>query len=684
MTLNDPVVNLSTSFSLTKHHRGLLEKGLTFVPTTTLRKNQRKTTKAHLRCYHRRLKLVSYFGSSTMTAPPKFQLASTWEPEDRGVPRELVELIQRDRVALTQVDVPEEAPNLTKGEKMALEELSSAENLVIKPADKGSAVVIMDRQKYVQEAHRQLRNSEYYLSIQTPIYPITEKKVHGILDQMRKERNITKKQLLYLKGTSPARPRYFYLLPKIHKDPATWPWPYVMPPGRPIVSDCGSESYGSAELLDHHLNPLSVIHPSYIKDTNDFIQKVRALTLTRTCLLFSMGVENLYTNIETAKGLEAVKGTAMGKRFSPAYANIYMAEWEEVALACCTKKPIAYLRYLDDIWGIWGDSREDFDLFLKTLNDQHPSINLTAQISEREINFLDTTTFKGPEFNTTGKLDVRVFFKPTDTHALLHKQSFHPKHTFKGLIYSQLLRFERICTRSEDREEATRVLFKALRQRGYSRSFLRRVRLQTGVTDRGGETQDIKRIIIPLISTYNTYTVKVHRKIKQNLDSSALTDLKGRHKVVSAFKRNPNLKDWLVSTKMRTGSSRSARRSVGVITDSQKKEHFFIQTGKDLATKNAIYCVSCRLCDVMYVGQTRNDVRSRLHSHRYNITHNQKRNTHLVRHFRRHGLHNLSIRVLESCAGWTQKDRESAEMRWVKSLKTKYPRGLNLTTTENT
>ncbi|XP_037101527.1 uncharacterized protein LOC119119330 [Syngnathus acus] len=301
-----------------------------------------------------------------------------------------------------------------------------------------------------------------------------------------------------------------------------------MPPGRPIVSDCGSESYGSAELLDHYLNPLAVLHPSYIKDTNDFVQKVQALTLPPTCLLFSMDVENLYTNIDTSKGLEAVrnvltrnpvvgrpdkhilallelnltkndfqfnkewflqvKGTAMGKRFSPAYANIYMAEWEEGALAQSPKKPITYLRYLDDIWGIWGDSREEFDLFLKTLNDQHPSINLTAQVSEREINFLDTTTFKGSEFNMTGKLDTRVFFKPTDTHALLHKQSFHPKHTFKGLIYSQLLRFERICTRSEDREEATRVLFKALRQRGYSRSFLRRVKLQAGKKTRGRET----------------------------------------------------------------------------------------------------------------------------------------------------------------------------------------------------
>nr|XP_049605251.1 uncharacterized protein LOC125985971 isoform X1 [Syngnathus scovelli]XP_049605252.1 uncharacterized protein LOC125985971 isoform X1 [Syngnathus scovelli]XP_049605253.1 uncharacterized protein LOC125985971 isoform X1 [Syngnathus scovelli]XP_049605254.1 uncharacterized protein LOC125985971 isoform X1 [Syngnathus scovelli]XP_049605255.1 uncharacterized protein LOC125985971 isoform X1 [Syngnathus scovelli]XP_049617684.1 uncharacterized protein LOC125992623 [Syngnathus scovelli]XP_049617685.1 u len=495
-----------------------------------------------------------------------------------------------------------------------------------------------------------------------------------------------------------------------------------MPPGRSIESDCSSESYGSAELVDYYLNPLSILHPSYIKDTNDFVSKVRTLTVPQTCWLFSMDVENLYTNIETARGLEAVrnvlarnpilgrpdehilallelnltkndfqfdngyflqvKGTAMGKRFSPAYANIYMAEWEENALTQCSKKPIAYLRFLDDIWGIWGDSREEFDVFLKTLNGHHPSIKLTAQISEREINFLDTTTYKGPEFHTTGGLDVRVFFKSTDTHALLHKKSFHPRHTFGGLVYSQLLRFGRICTRTEDREEATKVLFRSLQQRGYSRSFLRTIKLQTWKKGRRGDTQRVKKMILPLISIYNSYTVNVHRKIKQNLEASALTDLKAKHKVVSAFKRNPNLKDLLVSTKMKSGSSRAARRSIGVITDSQKKEHFFTQTGKALSTRNAVYCMSCRLCGVMYVGRTRNDVRSRLHAHRYSITHNQKRNTHVVRHFRLHGLRNLRIRILESCAGWTQRDRENAEMRWVRRLKTQYPLGLNLATTE--
>lgn len=35
-----------------------------------------------------------------------------------------------------------------------------------------------------------------------------------------------------------------------------------------------------------------------------------------------------------------------------------------------------------------------------------------------------TVTFKDPDFNNTGTLDIKVYFKETDTHALLHR-SFH-------------------------------------------------------------------------------------------------------------------------------------------------------------------------------------------------------------------------------------------------------------------
>lgn len=33
-----------------------------------------------------------------------------------------------------------------------------------------------------------------------------------------------------------------------------------------------------------------------------------------------------------------IKGTAMGKKFAPAYDNIFMAEWETSALEKCVKK----------------------------------------------------------------------------------------------------------------------------------------------------------------------------------------------------------------------------------------------------------------------------------------------------------------------------------------------------------
>lgn len=35
-----------------------------------------------------------------------------------------------------------------------------------------------------------------------------------------------------------------------------------------------------------------------------------------------------------------IKGTAMGKKFAPSYANIFMAEWETEALKKCDKWPL--------------------------------------------------------------------------------------------------------------------------------------------------------------------------------------------------------------------------------------------------------------------------------------------------------------------------------------------------------
>jgi len=268
-------------------------------------------------------------------------------------------------------------------------------------------------------------------------------------------KHISAKQRAYLSGSYSPWVRKFYLLPKIHKDPETWTIPHQVPPGRPIVSDCGSESYQIAEYLEHYLNPLSTQHPSYLKDTYDFISKIKTIHLPADALLFSLDVDALYTNIETGLGLRAVRrafeanpdparpdealltllelgltcndfefdskiylqthGTAMGKRFAHSYANIYMADWEFTVLPGCPKKPLVYLRYLDDVFGVWTHSVTEFRQFVQILNQHHPSISLKDNLQPERIEFLDTEVLKifmeGTDLGKEG-LATKVFFNP--------------------------------------------------------------------------------------------------------------------------------------------------------------------------------------------------------------------------------------------------------------------------------
>lgn len=252
--------------------------------------------------------------------------------------------------------------------------------------------------------------------------------IQEITQKLYHKKLINAKPKTYLMGEAEPRPRQFYLLPKIHKEPDKWSKPHEIPPGRPIVSDCGSETYYAAEYIDFFLNPLSNRHPSYLKDTYDFIEKIKNLHIPDDALLFTMDIDRLYTNIDIAEGIQAIrnifckfpdsrrpdrelisllqinltrndfefngdfylqiKGTAMGKKFAPAYANIFMAEWETSALQACPKKPLEYFRFLDDIWGVWTHSREDFDVFLHSLNHHNPSIKLKATVNPQCVDFL--------------------------------------------------------------------------------------------------------------------------------------------------------------------------------------------------------------------------------------------------------------------------------------------------------
>lgn len=118
--------------------------------------------------------------------------------------------------------------------------------------------------------------------------------------------------------------------------------------------------------------------------------------------------------------------------------------------------------WMMDVFGIWPHPEKIFHNFMNILNNHHESITLKFEINKDRISFLLflLSSFTDDGFRCLG---TKVFFKSTDTHALLHKFSFHPRHTFRGIVYSQLIQFRWICSRPQDFEEDTSTLFQALR-----------------------------------------------------------------------------------------------------------------------------------------------------------------------------------------------------------------------------
>ena len=126
---------------------------------------------------------------------------------------------------------------------------------------------------------------------------------------------------------------------------------------------------------------------------------------------------------------------------APCYANIFMANLEDNFLSGYPYKPLAYYRYIDDIFIIWSHGLDRLHNFI---NNQHSKIIFTSNISTTSVNFLDVTIdLHG------GHISTKTYTKSTDTHAFLSYNSFHQRYIKQSIIYSQFLRYKRICSNDE-------------------------------------------------------------------------------------------------------------------------------------------------------------------------------------------------------------------------------------------
>ncbi len=107
---------------------------------------------------------------------------------------------------------------------------------------------------------------------------------------------------------------------------------------------------------------------------------------------------------------QQIRGTAMGTRTAPSYANLFMANLEEELLSKYPTKPILWLWYIDDILVAWDGDQESLKQFVRYLNNAHPTIKFTYECSSTTVDFLDLIVYKGPRFELENKLDTKPFF----------------------------------------------------------------------------------------------------------------------------------------------------------------------------------------------------------------------------------------------------------------------------------
>ena len=302
--------------------------------------------------------------------------------------------------------------NVSKDELNALKELKLDNNRLILTANKGVALVVINKQDYIKKAEDLLQESSYKKITDDPTAK-QKSKLISILKNIKAEGG--------LKDGSPK----FYGLPKIHK-------PGI--PLRPIIPSIGTVTYNTAKEFARILKPLVGLSEHHTHNTIDFVQQIKEVKLKEDESLVSYDVTALFTSVPIppllkiieeklkedkelprrtnmntrhiikllefclrstyfvfqGQHFEQVEGAAMGSPLSPIVSNIYMEHFEARALETAPHPPSLWKRYVDDTFVILKTAHKEE--FFRHLNGIEEKIQFTAENTRADgsLPFLDS------------------------------------------------------------------------------------------------------------------------------------------------------------------------------------------------------------------------------------------------------------------------------------------------------
>ena len=333
----------------------------------------------------------------------------------------------------------------------SLTKRTTENEIVIKPADKGSIITVMSPEFYLNMCESYLRNEEYYECIQdNDPSPLLKKKI--IAYAKTYENLLTENEYKTLTQKT-HKISNFYMLPKLHKSKElndiilTKNSEYINVDkiltieGRPIVAGPCYHTSVVSQILHVIMEPTLSFIKHILKDSFDFIDRIDTQCTVNT-ILSTCDIKSLYTNIKHVvfykaieywidkfhddipllsrftkafilEGLDIIlkfnyfyinknffhqiKGTAMGTIFAVVGSNLTVAYFEVKMFALLPQIyprdfvdyfVCNYFRFLDDIFHTWSINF-DIEPFYKLINELDPDLKFIFEKLTTDINFLD-------------------------------------------------------------------------------------------------------------------------------------------------------------------------------------------------------------------------------------------------------------------------------------------------------
>ena len=500
------IINLSSKV-FNQHHISLLQRGLKFVPTP--KGPDLMTLEKDIKEYVRLLKLKEYFHYRTYTDDD-----SLLKPHSDFTPMQTRHPVLQsvcDTLTSTAENLQNLVPdnnysNLSYDERTALQDLKQDDTIVIKEADKGSVVVILDKAFYRNQMLSTLSNTSIYKCHKSNIDNSISLKIKKFASKYYTSGMLTLKERKYITNFNFTTAN-FYGNPKIHKSETikaavnSMNGPYIHIETDDItfrgITGCpNSPTSKLSELLNVLLKPFISKIKSHVKDTTDFLNKLNRFSRDelQDIILITVDVVSMYPSIKKDLGLKALRhfcdkypellhdrftvdfiiegmiiilddnlcqfddkfytqisGTCTGTTVAPTYATLTMAYLEfllmDKLINIYSPNVVDYisnnwLRYLDDGFIAWNKNFGDVDLFINALNSLDDNINFTYEIHEQQVSYLNVLVYKGDH-----SLLCDIFYKETDTREYLPFSSCHVHHCKINIPYNLC---RTICTIVED------------------------------------------------------------------------------------------------------------------------------------------------------------------------------------------------------------------------------------------